>query len=141
MPGYLLDTNVISELVKERPDPSVVAWIDEVDRGLLHLSVLTMGELRLGVASLASGRRKARLESWIFELTGAFEGRVIPIDQDTTEIWGELTSAARREGKPAPTLDTLIAATAVRHRLTVVTRNVKDFEQHGIAVENPWTAD
>ena len=123
--SYLIDTNVLSELRRKEPDPQVVRWISQRPATTLHLSVLTLGELRKGIAALADGDRKSRLLDWLeVELTGFFAGRILPIDATTADQWGRLMAQA---GRPLPAIDSLLAATALTHGLTLVTRNVKDF--------------
>src|SRR5712692_2584942 len=124
MSGFLLDTNVISELVKLKPEPLVTAWIEATDEGLLHLSVLTLGEIRRGVAALPNARRRAMLEAWIdSDLRTRFHGRVLPIDDDVADRWGWLTARAQKKGIVLPVIDGLLAATALQHNLTFATRD------------------
>jgi predicted nucleic acid-binding protein len=138
--GFLLDTNVISEAVRLEPDSRVLFWLDSVQEDLLHLSVLTFGEIRQGVALLAEGKRRLRLERWLeTELRMRFAGRIVPIDEDIAERWGGLTAEARRAGTPLGVVDGLLAATALEHGLTLATRNVKDFVRLGVTLSNPWS--
>jgi predicted nucleic acid-binding protein len=141
MSGFLLDTNCISELVSARPEPRVVEWLESADEGLLYLSVLTLGEIRKGVALLAQGKRRAGLETWLaVELQSRFSGRILPIDVVVADRWGLLAADARRKGKPLAIIDGLLAATALEHNLTVVSRNAGDFADTPVAVLNPWRA-
>lgn len=134
--SYLIDTNAISELVRARPDPRVADWFDRVEPELLHISVLTLGELRKGVESLPAGARRDRIGGWLeTELPGWFEDRVLPIDAAIAEAWGRLIATI---GRPVSAVDSLIAATAFEHRLRVVTRNVSDFAFPGVEVVDPW---
>lgn len=136
--SYLIDTNVLSELRRKEPDPQVVRWISQRPATTLHLSVLTLGELRKGIAALVDGDRKSRLLDWLeVELTGFFAGRILPIDATTADHWGRLMAQA---GRPLPAIDSLLAATALTHGLTLVTRNVKDFQHPSLTVINPWEA-
>jgi predicted nucleic acid-binding protein len=138
--GFLLDTNVISELVKPEPDLNVLRWIDEADESILFLSVLTLGEIRNGIERLSPGRRRGRLESWFsVDLLDRFEGRILPIDRAVAERWGTLSAAATREGKPMPVIDGLLAATALQYDLMLVTRNEADVAAAGIGTFNPWS--
>ncbi len=139
MSGFLLDTNVISELTRGKPEPRVTQWLESVDESLLFLSVLTIGEIRKGLRILASGQRRARLESWLStELASRFSGRLLSIDAAVADHWGELAGDAQRRGTPLPVIDGLLAATALQHHLTLVTRNVDDFKGHNVEFFNPW---
>ena len=139
MRGFLLDTNVISELVKPRPEASVAAWIEATDESLLYLSVLTLGEIRRGIAALLQSRRRATLEAWLDkDLRARFEGRILDIDQEVADRWGLLTTAARNSEIALPVIDGLLAATALEHNLTLVTRDTGQIPSIGVAVFNPW---
>ena len=139
MTNYLLDTNVVSELVRPAPDPNVVAWIRGADEGELHLSVLSFGEIRQGIERLLPSARRERLRRWLeLDLTDRFEGRILGIDRDVAEIWGVMMARGAAARVRLPTLDTLIAATAQHHGMIVVTRNVRDFEPSGVPTANPW---
>jgi toxin FitB len=137
--GYLLDTNCISELVRIKPEPTVVAWIESVDENQLFLSVLTLGEIRKGLAALPQERRRTRLESWLeTDLRARFAGRILPVDVAVADRWGLLAATAKRKGSPLSTVDGLLAATALRHDLTLVSRNVNDFTDTGVRTLNSW---
>jgi predicted nucleic acid-binding protein len=136
--GFLLDTNVISEAVRTEPDERVSSWLASVDEDRLYLSVLTLGEIRQGVARLAPGKRRLGLEHWLVELRTRFAGRIVPIDEDTAERWGGLMAEARRAGASLGVVDGLLAASALEHGLTLATRNVKDFARVNVALWNPW---
>lgn len=139
MSGFLLDTNVISELVKPHPDANVTSWIEGTDESLLYLSVLTLGEIRRGVAALPQSRRRATLEAWLDkDLRARFEERILAIDQEVADRWGLLTAAARNNGIVLPVIDGLLAATALEHNLTLVTRDTGQIPSMGVAVFNPW---
>ncbi len=141
MSGFLLDTNVLSELTRPEPDPHVVKWLDSVDESLLYLSVLTLGEIRKGLSMLTSGRRRSLLEAWLdTELAARFAARVLPIDSSVADRWGRLAGEAQTRGTPLPVIDGLLAATALHHELTVVSRNVRDFAHQGLTSLNPWDA-
>jgi predicted nucleic acid-binding protein len=138
--GFLLDTNVISELVRPRPDPRVAHWLDSADEELLFLSVLTLGEIRKGITTLTDPARKARLEVWLHgNLLPRFESRILPIDQAIAERWGQITGLLAAQGSPLPVIDGLLAATALDHNLTLVTRNTRDVALTGVGVFDPWT--
>ena len=141
MSGFLLDTTVISELVKPRPEPAVAHWVESVDQEILYLSVLTLGEIRKGIASLRSTTRRASLEAWLdADLVLRFAGRILVIDQDVADRWGQLSAAAVIAKKQLPVIDGLLAATAIQYNLTLVTRNTKDLIATGIPLYNPWLA-
>jgi predicted nucleic acid-binding protein len=138
--SYLLDTCVVSELSKPRPDPGVVAWMSEADAGALHLSVITIGEIRRGVLRLPAGKRRAALSSWSEKLRRAFSGRILPVDEAAALRWAEISSQGERSGRTGSLADGLIAATALDRGLTIVTRNATDFEPFGVSLLNPWSA-
>jgi predicted nucleic acid-binding protein len=137
--GFLLDTNIISELVKPKPEANVTEWVENTDESLLYLSVLTLGEIRRGIAALPQSRRRATLEAWLDkDLRARFEGRILVIDQEVADRWGLLTGAARNSGIVLPVIDGLLAATALEHNLTLVTRDTGQIPSMGVAVFNPW---
>ena len=139
MSGFLLNTNIISELVKRKPEASVTEWVEHTDESLLYLSVLTLGEIRRGIATLPESRRRATLEAWLDkDLRARFEDRVLPIDQEVADRWGLLTATARNSGIVLPVIDGLLAATALEHNLTLVTRDTGQIPSIGVAVFNPW---
>ena len=141
MSGFLLDANVISELVKPRPEPKVVSWIEEIDENLLYLSVLTLGEIRKGVTALPRSARRTALESWLeSDLRLRFSKRILPVDEQVADRWGSLAGQAQKDGRSLPVIDGLLAATAIHHNLTLVTRNISDAAGTGVAVFNPWQA-
>jgi len=140
--GFLLDTNIISELVKPKPEPRVTNWIDDTDESLLYLSVLTLGEIRRGIAALPQSRRRVTLETWLDkDLRARFEGRILIIEQEVADRWGLLTAAARTRGIVLPVMDGLLAATALEHNLTLVTRDTGQIPSMGVAVFDPWQKD
>ena len=142
MSGFLLGTNVISELIKPQPETNVTAWIEDTDESLLYLSVLTLGEIRRGVAALPQSRRRAILEAWLeTDLRARFAERILTIDQEVADRWGLLTAAARSSGIVLPVIDSLLAATALEHNLTLVTRDVGQIPTTRVAVFNPWKSD
>jgi predicted nucleic acid-binding protein len=135
--GFLIDTNVISELIKATPAPKVAAWVDATDEQLLHLSVLTLGEIRRGIVLLPQSKRLTRLEAWLSgDFFMRFEGRILDIDQEIADRWGHISGA---RGASVPMIDGLLAATAIHHNLTLVTRNTKDIARTGVALFNPWS--
>ena len=139
MSGFLLDTNFVSEAVKAEPNPNVLGWLDRADENLLFLSVLTLGEIRKGLGGLPQGSRRSLLESWLaVDLRSRFEGRILPIDVEIADRWGFLSAETRKQGRTASVIDGLLAATALHHNLTLVTRNESDFASMQVKVLNPW---
>jgi predicted nucleic acid-binding protein len=134
--SYLLDTNVLSELRRKTPNPAVSAWFAMRPATSLYLSVLTLGELRKGIDGVKDAARRLALSDWLqTEMSMFFMGRVLSIDEHVADRWGQLVAAA---GRPLPAIDSLLAATALVHGLSMVTRNAKDFEGMGLEVINPW---
>lgn len=139
MSGFLLDTNCISELVRIKPEPRVLEWMAAADERLLYLSVLTLGEIRKGVVNLPESKRRAHLEAWLdIELRDRRAGRILPVDAAVADRWGVLAGEVKRNGTPIGTVDGILAATALHHNLTVVSRNVSDFRKTSTPVVNPW---
>lgn len=137
---YLLDTNVLSELVKPAPDARVIEWTRAQSALELNISVLTLGDLENGIATMPPGVRRTRLEQWAAsEVPRQFLGRLLPIDETIALAWGRLSGAGRSIGRPLPVIDGLLLATAQVHRLTLVTRNVSDCGGRGVSVFDPWT--
>ena len=135
----LLDTNVVSEWVRPSPDPGVARFLAELDEDQAFLSVVTIAELRFGIARLKAGARRSRLQQWVsVELAKRFAGRVLGVDVALAELWGVLIARGRSLGRPLSAMDALIAATASAHALTIVTRNVGDFQPLGLSLHNPW---
>ncbi len=136
---YLLDTCVLSELVKTKPSKKVVSWITKNDEVNFYLSTLTFGELYKGISKLPDSRRRRKLSKWIEQdLKERFAGKILDIDLLVAKTWGEIQGASKASGNPMPAIDGLIAATALTHDLTVVTRNVSDMQQSGASLLNPW---
>ena len=137
---FLLDTNVISEPLKARPNPGVLAWLANADEDGVFISVVTITELRYRVERLAGGARRQRLDSWLrIDLRSRFEGRTLPIDPDVAEACGKLVARSESLGRPIEPRDAFIAATAEVHRLTLVTRNVSDFQPTLKSIVSPWS--
>jgi toxin FitB len=137
---FLLDTNVVSEWARPQLDPGVSAWLGMADESSLFISVITLGELRLGIESLPKGVRRNHLDAWLTqELEPRFDGRTFVVGPDTADLWARITARRRAAGRPISVTDAYLAATAEEHDLTVVTRNVSDFTATGIRLINPWT--
>ena len=139
--AYLLDTCVLSELARPRPDAGVVQWLEGAEEARLYLSVVTLGELEKGIARLPASARRTRIERWLRqELAARFEGRILDVDRRVAERWGAMSGASEARGAPLPVIDALIAATGRVHGLEVVTRNTADLERCGARCVNPWGA-
>ena len=137
--NYLLDTCVISELVKPKPHPGVVAWIRSCPEELLYLSSLTIGELQKGVSKLTFSDKQSQLQDWInMDLLKRFAGRIIPVDAEVAQTWGRVQASAEQQGQPMSAMDGLIAASALTHNMEIVTRNTRDMEPSGARMINPW---
>lgn len=135
--SYLVDTNVFSELAKAKPDAQVVAWLRGHEPEL-YLSTITLGELRRGIESLPTGKRKAALQSWFTGLCRRMEGRILSFNTSTAHVWGQLVATWDKKGTSVPSLDSQLAATAHRYNLTMVTRNIADFQNTGVKLFNPF---
>jgi predicted nucleic acid-binding protein len=137
--SFLLDTNVVSEWVKPRPEPRVVAWLAAVDEDEVFLSVVSFAELGHGVGLMPAGQRRRRLLDWIaHDLTARFDGRVLDIDRRVADAWGQLMARSRHAGRALGAMDGFFAATAVSYDLTLVTRNIRDFHDLGLPLHDPW---
>lgn len=138
MNGFLLDTQVISELVRPQPSAKVIAWLEAQEAETLFLSVLSLGEIEKGIVRVADARRRAKLRVWLDkEVKVTFAGQVLAIDEEVATTWGK---ALAEVGRPLPAVDSLIAATALHHGLTMVTRNGRDMELPLLTVFNPWAS-
>ena len=137
--NFLLDTNVVSEWVKPRPNAGMVKWLAEADEDRIFLSVVTLGELQYGVERLAPGERRKRLEEWLeAELKDRFEERVVGVDEEIAVTWGKLLAKLDRTGRPMGVADGFLAATAMARGMALVTRNVEDFLAVDVELVNPW---
>lgn len=135
--SYLVDTNVISELRRHQPDAGVVSWANSHPRQSLYLSVLTLGEIRKGLQTVKDSAFRQTLSDWLeVDLANYFAGRLLMVDAKVADRWGRLQAQA---GRTLPAIDSLLAATALHHGLTLVTRNTKDFEGIGLDLVNPWS--
>ncbi len=141
MSGFLLDTNIPSELIRSRPDARVEKWVYAQDEQSLYLSVVSIGELRRGLVILPASKRRSELERWFEnDLLPRFEGRILPVTRSIADRWGVLDGQCQLKGTPLNAADGMIAATAIEHGLTVVTRNIRDYAGLGVEALNPWDA-
>lgn len=139
MTGFLLDTNVPSELIRPQPDQRVKAWVAAQSLDALFLSVVSIGEMHKGISILPPGKRRAELEAWLeTDLLKMLSGRILPVTQSIAKQWGVLEGRRQLIGRPIHVPDAQIAATAIEHGLVLVTRNVRDFDDVGVTVINPW---
>lgn len=141
MNGFLIDTNVLSEYNRPGgPNAGVKQWLETTARELQYVSVITLAEIQKGIELLDERKRRTQLEQWLTQdLETWFSGRVLYVDRQVSRRWASLVAQGARRGRPLPTVDSLIAATALAHDLTIVTRNVRDFEGTGAATLNPWS--
>ncbi len=136
---YLLDTCVISEVIKPQPNKHVISWLQKQNEDSLYLSVLTVGELEKGIEKAPNSARRKSLQLWVAEdLKKRFEGRIIPIDLAVAVKWGMIQGAAELSGKPMPAIDGLIAVSGLVHDCIVATRNISDMAQSSAELFNPW---
>ena len=136
--SYLIDTNVLSELRRSKASPRVVAWVHARPPQSMYLSVLTLGEIRKGVEGVGDAAFRQTLTDWLeVELPNFFIGRLLDIDREVADNWGRVQASA---GRTLPVIDGLLAATALQHDLTLVTRNEEDFQGLGVRILNPWRA-
>jgi toxin FitB len=137
--SYLIDTNVISELIKVKKNAQVLQWFSSVQNRDLYISVLTIGEIRKGIGSVKDTSRREKIRMWLDqELTSWFAERILPIDQRVANKWGVLQTQLNRT---LPAVDSLIAATALHFDLILVTRNLKDFNYPSLEIINPFSDD
>ena len=137
----LLDTNVLSEVRRPAPDIRVLEWLDGLDEDRSFISVVSIAEIRRGVALMDEGRKREALAEWLArDLPVRFEQRVLPVDGSVALAWGDLMGMVKRSGRGLSSMDGLIAATAIAQDLILATRNTKDFDGLGIRLFNPWTA-
>lgn len=138
--SLLLDTNILFEVTKPHPAVRVMEWLDGLDEDRAFISIMSIAEIRRGIALMDNGRKRDALAEWLAEdLPQRFDGRVIPVDEPVALAWGDLMGSAKRSGRGMSSMDGLIAATAIAHDLTLATRNIKDFEGFGLSLLDPWT--
>ncbi len=137
--NYLLDTNVISELISKRPDKKVLEWLDHLDPNTVYLSVITIGEIRKGIEKLPLSKRRDRVKEWLEgDLLPRFHGRILEITMEVMLAWGELIGRLEKEGRPITAIDSLVAAISLQGNYRLVTRNEHDFKHTGVTIINPW---
>ncbi len=140
--NFLLDTNIVSEWTKPRPDPGVVNWLAEADEDRIYLSVITIAELRHGIERLPAGARRLKLHDWLMDqVPQRFGDRLLIVDAETAQIWGRVMAQVQKTGYQPNIMDAFIAAAVLQHDMTLVTRNIADFKSFQIRLINPWDAD
>ena len=137
--NYLLDTCLISELRKPKPNQSVLDWFNNADENSLFISSLTIGELCYGITLLPESDKKNEIQLWLEEMKDSFTDQVIGIDDNIAHCWGVMRATAQRSGRSLGVIDGLLAATCQIHKLVLVTRNIQDFNSTGISLFNPWS--
>ena len=139
--GFLLDTCVISELIKPSLSSNVVRLVDDHDKEALYISVITFGDIEKGISKLPEGKKKVQLQAWLYsELNDRFNDRILDVSRDVAHTWGRILGEAEKNGRSLPVIDAFIAATAITKGLTVVTRNTDDMKESGVALLDPWTS-
>jgi predicted nucleic acid-binding protein len=137
--GFLIDTNILSELDKPHPDRRVTRFFSEIDKGSLYISDVVLAELRFGIENVSDPVRRNRMRNWLEEVgRPLFQGRILSADENVWLLWKALEQDGRRSGYTYPQPDLVIAAIALHHELTVVTRDAEPFARAGVAVRNPW---
>jgi len=135
---YLLDTCVVSETISRSPDPTVSAWLDGMDEDDLFISSLTVGEIRKGIEKMPECKRKEVLSRWLDQLKSTYAGRIVCISTEVADDWGRRIAQSEMKGLKRPSVDSLIAVSALSEGLTLATRNVKDMSNLGVTIFNPW---
>ena len=139
MKGYLVDTNIPSEFTRQQPDARVMKFIRMAGQGNLFLSVMTLGEIAKGIDLLPLSQKRGDLQNWLdIDVRSWFAGRILLVTEAIAERWGHLAATAKRQGVALAVVDGVIAATALEHDLTLVTRNTRDYTSLGVALINPW---
>lgn len=136
--SYLLDTNVVFETERKRPESRVVEWLNNADSGSVYLSALTIGEIKKGLSKLPSGNRKAHIQNWLVDFRRHFEGRILPLTEQTFLVWGKMIAELEKKGIVRPVGDSFLEATALEQDLILVTRNLRNFQQSSVTILNPW---
>jgi predicted nucleic acid-binding protein len=136
--AYLLDTNALSEFLKRTPNRNVIDWFARTDESDQFISVFSIGEIQKGISKLAASRRRNELQAWFDQLIIRYQTRILPFGLETAKIWGKLLIDAERRGQLIPIVDSQIAATAIEHDLTIITRNTSDFSAAKASVLDIW---
>lgn len=137
--NYLIDTCVISELIKSKPNASCIKWMKSHDNASYFISVLTIGEIKKGISKLVDSNKRVLLEEWYEkDFIPRFQSKILPIDEAVAARWGELLASCENAKRTLPTIDSLIGATAISHNLAIVTRNIKDFMHINVQIIDPW---
>jgi len=136
--NFLIDTCLVSEFKRPQPEPKVIRWLSDQIEESLYLSVVTIGEIQRGISLLADSRKKTELENWLHSLIIRYNGRIMRLDSEELIFWGDMVAKLEKRGRTLPLMDSLIAATALSHDLTLVTRNETDFDGTGVRVLNIW---
>lgn len=137
--NYILDTCVISELVKPLPNENVLEWIEKQSEDNLYLSVITIGEIQKGISKLTESNKKTNLQTWLDnDLKFRFESRILPVDEKIAKEWGKIKGISEKAGNKIPVIDSMIAATGLFHKMVIVTRNINDMQISGLEIFNPW---
>ena len=135
---YIIDTCVISEILKPKPNKKVVEYLNSIDDSKLYMSAMTIGELHKGIQKLRESKRKWELFSWLDAIEEEYENRILPFNKEGGIYWGRMMSGLDSKGKTMSAFDSIIAATGLEHHLYLITRNVKDFKECGVDIINPW---
>lgn len=137
--NYILDTCVISELIKKDPDKKVIKWISNIDENALFITSITVGEIVKGIERLKEGKRKNDLIGWInIDLKERFKNRIIAFDTESATVWGKVQATTELKGKPLPAIDGIIASIGIANKMVIATRNISDMKESGAVLYNPW---
>ena len=136
--NFLLDTCLFSEFKKPQPEPKVIDWLSGQIEETLFLSVITIGEIQKGISGLVPSKKRTDLENWLQSLIIRYYGRILSLGIDEIMFWGETIDKLEKKGRVLPFMDSLIAATALKHNLVVITKNEADFKNTGVKILNVW---